>query len=448
MRIVIVGAGVIGSNLARELSQEHEVYLVEQDKETADKVNEKLDVKVIVGNGSDPSNLTKAPIHDADMVIAVTTSDETNIVVCSLASAYGAKFKVARVRNASLARALKKYQGVNFDIDEIISPENLAAKAIVTSLKTPGAREVADFANGQILFRVFDIEEDSPLCGFSLGSLRDADFPWPFLIVAVMRKGKVFFAKGDTVLEKDDRIYVLLPQSSAGEFLTFVHPEVRSCKKVVIYGASRIGEILTAALSTEIEDVAVIEPRYAVAEMLATDLSEVRVIKGTAAEADILKECGIEAADVFIAVSTEDEDNLVGAMLAKKLGAKTTIITTSSPDYMRIIDAMDIDAVFNPRFLAVDQILKYVRGHSFNAVSSFAECDAEALELVPEEHSPITKEPLKNVNFPKDSLVGAIFRDNQVVLASGDLHIKSGEKVIVFCRESAVKKLQKLFVKK
>lgn len=448
MRIVIVGAGVIGLNLARELSQEHEVYIVEEDKDVARKANEKLDVKVIAGSGSDPSSLTKAPIHDADMVVAVTTSDETNVVVCSLASAYGAKFKVARVRNTSLARAIKKYHGVNFDIDEIISPENLAAEAIVKSLKTPGAREVADFANGQILFRVFEIEEDSPLCGVSLGALKEADFPWPFLIVAAMRSGEVFFVKGDTVLEKDDRIYVLLPHGSAGEFLTFVHPEVKAYKKVVIYGASKIGEHLAAVLATTIEDVVLIEPEYKIAEAIAAELETVRVLHGAASEADVLKESGIEAADVFIAVSTSDQENLVSAMLAKKMGAGTTIITTTAPDYMRIVDAMDIDAVFNARFLAVDQVLKCVRGHSFHAVSSFAECDAEALELVPEEGAPITKAPLKNIHFPKDSLVGAIFRDNEVVLAGGDISIRPGEKVIVFCRESAVKKLQKLFVKK
>lgn len=448
MLIVIVGAGVIGSNLAQELSQEHEVYLLEADKERADKVGEKLDVKVIVGNGADPSKLTKAPIHQADMVIAVTASDETNVVVCSLASAYGAKFKVARVRNASLARALTKYKGKTFDIDVVISPENLAAEAIVKSLKTPGAREVADFADGQILFRVFDIEEDSPLCGTSLVSLKEEDFPWPFLIVAAMRQGEVVFAKGDTTLQKGDRIYVLLPQASAAEFLTFVHPEVRECKKVVISGASKIGERVAAILSEKMSNVVLIEHTYSKAEDVAAELKDVRVIHGSASESDILRECGVEAADVFIAVSRVDEENLVSAMLAKKMGAKTTIITTDAPDYMSIVDAMDIDAVFNARFLAVDQILKYVRGQTFHAISTFAEGDAEALELIPEEGSPITMLTLKEVKFPVDSIVGAVFRKNEVILASGDLQIQAGEKVIVFCRDSVVKKLQKLFVKK
>jgi len=448
MRIIIAGGGVIGSNLARELSQEHEVYVIESDKETAAKISEKLDVKVVIGSGANPSVLSRVPVYQADMVIAVTASDETNVVVCSLAAAYGAKFKVARVRNSSLAHALQKYRGTHFNIDEIICPEDLAAEAMAKGIETPGAREVADFANEQIFFRVFDLEKDSPLCGMALSSLKDRDFPWPFLIVAVMRDGEVFFAAGNTVLQENDRIYVLLPRASAGEFLTFVRPDVRSCKKVVIFGASRIGRRLTRMLSGKVKEVILIEPQYDQAEEVAAELDSVRVLHGSASETDLLMEAGIEAADVFIAARDDDEDNLVSAMLAKKMGAGTTMISAASPDYMKIVDAMDIDAVFNARFLAVDQILKYVRGQSFHAVSSFAECDAEALELVPEEGSPVTKHPLKEVGFPRDSLVGAVFRDNEVVLARGDLEIRAGERVIVFCREAAVKKLQKLFTKK
>ncbi len=445
MRIVIVGAGVIGMNLARELSRDHEVYLFEENKETAEKVSEKLDVKVFTGDGADPSVLTKAPVHNADMVIAVASSDEINIVVCALASAYGAKFTIARVRNMSLARAIKKYQGTAFNIDEVISPEDLAADAILRSIRTPGAREVADFANGQILFRVFDIEADSALCGVSLATLTEEDFPWPFLIVAVMRNGHVVFAKGDTVLEKGDRIYVLLPQKSAAEFLIFVNPHVRKYKKAVIFGATKIGQRVATLLKDEIKDVVLVEDDFDTAEQAAAEIKDIRVVHGSALEADILKESGIEFADVFIATDKEDQANLVSALLAKKFGAKNTMITTSSPDYTRIFDAIDIDAIFNARFLAVDQILKFVRGKSVSAVSSFAECDAEALELVPQEGSAITKGALKTIDFPKDAIIGAVFRDQEVILANGNLQILAGEKVIVFCRESALNKIQKLF---
>ncbi len=448
MKIIIAGAGVIGSNLAKELSRDHEVYLIESDRATAAKVEEKLDVKVVEGNGSDPSVLTSVPIHNADLVIAATTSDETNVVVCSLAGAYGAKYKVARVRNASLTRALERYRGKHFDIDEIINPEELAAKTILRSLKTPGAREVADFAEGRILFRVFNIAEKSPLDGMKLSSLQEEEFPWPFLIVAVMRNGEVFFPKGDTILQAEDRIYVLLPVQSAAEFLTFVDPDVRRYKKAVIYGAGQIGLRLATLLSSEMEDILLLDERAERAEEAAAKLDKVRVIQGSACESDILKESGIETTDAFIAVTEEDHLNLVSAVLAKKMGAKTTIITTAAPDFMTVVDCMNIDAVINPRFLAVDQILRFVRGKGISAVSSFAECDAEALELVPEEGSPVTLGPLKKIGFPKDSIVGAVFRNNEVVLAHGELSIQAGEKVIVFCREAAVQKIRTLFTKK
>ncbi len=448
MRIVIVGAGVIGFNLAKDLSSEHEIFLIEEDAATAEKAAEKLDVKVLVGNGADPSVLTQSPVHYADLVIAVTASDEVNVVVCALAAAYGAKYRVARVRNASLARALERFRGGQFYIDDVINPEELAASAIVASISTPGAREVADFAEGRILFRVFDVEEASPLAGMRLSALNQEDFPWPFLVIAVMRQGKVFFPKGDAELHQGDRIYVLLPKNSVGEFIAFIYPNIRKYKKIVVYGATKIGTSVVATLRNSIEDVVLIEENPALAEEAAGQYQKVRVINGSASEVDILKESGIEAADAYIAVSSEDHVNIVSAVLAKKMGAETTIISTAAPDYMAVMDTLDIDTVINARFLAVDQILKYVRGRGISAISSFAECEAEALELVPEEGSPITRAPLKDLSFPSNSLVGAVCRGDEVLLANGNLQIRPGERVIVFCQQAEGRRLQKLFMKK
>ncbi|MFP4473526.1 MAG: Trk system potassium transporter TrkA [Candidatus Omnitrophota bacterium] len=448
MKIVIAGAGVIGSNLARELSEDHEVYLIESNPDMANAVAEKLDVKVVKGNGSSPDILTQTPVHTADLVIAVTTSDETNVVICALAGAYGAKHKVARVRNPSLERALEKFHGSHFNIDEIINPEEVAAEAIVKSVRTPGAREVADFAGGKILFRVFEVEDKSPLCGAALDSLNSEDYPWPFLIIAVMRSGEVFFARGDTVLQKEDRIYVLLPQHSAGEFLTFVDQDVRRMKRIIVCGATSIGERVAQKLAEEIPEILLLEENNQRADDVAGRLSNIRVIHGSGLEADILKECGVEKADGFIAATRTDHFNLAAAILAKKMGARNTIITTQAPDYMGIIDVVDIDTVINARFLAVDQILRYVHGQGVHALRSFAECDSQALELIPEEGAPITRKPLKELSFPKDALVGAVSRGEEVLLAHGDLHIQPGERVIVFCKESAAGKLKKLFSKR
>ncbi|MFA5088975.1 MAG: Trk system potassium transporter TrkA [Candidatus Omnitrophota bacterium] len=449
MRIIIVGAGTIGENLAKTLTEEaHEVYLIESNEQRAEKVGEKLDVKVIVGHGADPDALKRAVIFQADLVIAVTDSDETNMVVSSLAAAYGAKRRIARVRSLSLNKALEEFGYQKFNIDEIINPEDVAAQAIVKAIEAPGACEVADFANGKILLRAFDIPKTSPLCGLKIQEIRNEDFPWPMLVVAIVREGVVFIPKGDADIQALDMLYVLLPAPSLGEFLTFVDPNIRKPKKVIIYGAHNIGEKVAFVLSQDIRDIVLVEEDEKTAEKVAGRIGSVRIIHGSACEADILKECGIETADVFIATSENDHSNLVSAVLAKKMGAKATIITTQHPDYMAIIDALDIDVIINPRFLAADQIRRLVRGKGISAVTKLMEGNAEAMELIPEEGSAVTKVPLKEIHFPKNSIVGAIYRGEEVILADGNTQIQAGEKVIVFCQEDAVKKLHDLFTRK
>ncbi len=449
MKITIVGAGVIGSNLAKDLSeQKHEVYIVEKDSEVASKANEKIDAKVLTGEGSDPEVLKQAGIESADLVIAVTASDETNFVVSALAEAYGAKKKIARIRKLSLNRALEEFGTSHFFIDEIINPEQVAAQQIVKIVKAPGSHEVADFADGKIFLRSFVIPEHSPFCNARLSDLKEDDSPWPFLIIAIKRDKDIIIPKGDALLQKGDRIYVLLPANSLGEFLTFIDPDTKRPEKIVIYGATSIGEKVAKDLCGYVRDIIILEENEIEAQAIAGRLDKVRIINGSPSEADILKECGIEATDVFISASNNDHSNLVSAVLAKKTGAKKTIIMTQQPDYMSIRGSLDIDVMVNPRFLAVDQILRLVRGKGVNAVTKLAGSDAEALEMIPEEGSAITKAPLKDIKFPKDAIIGAVFRANDVLLADGNMQIRASERVIVFCHEQCVGQIQKLFTRK
>ena len=450
MKIIIVGAGRVGFNLAHSLSEEdNEVYLIEKNEEIVRRADEKLDAKVICGSGADPDILEKAQVSDADLVIAVTMSDEVNLIVCSLAEFFGSKRQIARVRNKSLSEKIEQEGGhEHFNIDEMINPEEVAAQAIVKIIEAPGAREVGDFADGKILLRSFNIPENSPLCGLKIVEFNHEDFPWPFLIVAISRDKTVVIPKGDTVVKQGDRIYVLLLERSLAEFLVFVDPENKKSNKVVIFGATDTGEYLAKALIPKVKDIILLEEAPFKAQVIANALQEVRVINGSAAERDILTESGIEVADVFIAASKNDHSNLISAVLAKKMGAKTTIILTQQPDYASIGDALAIDVIINPHILAAEQILKYVRGKGINSVTKILECDAEVLEFVAEEGSPITKAQLKELNFPKHSIVGAVCRGEESELAKGETQIKAGDKAIVFCQEKDTKKLQKVFTLK
>lgn len=449
MRLVICGAGIIGLNLAHYLSEQgHEVNVIEQKQVVADRISDKLDVRVHVGTASDPAVLEEAGVADADMVIAVTNSDLSNLSICSLAAAYGAKKSIARVRDRALNDVLKKFGQDHFYVDDIINPDEVAAQAIIKVLKTPGSRQVADFADGKILLLAFDIREGSPLSATKLEDLREKDFRWPYLIVAISRNGDMIIPFGEDTIRPQDRIYVLLPRKSTAKFVKFIDPDVKLPKKVVIYGATATGISLAQGLSRSIPEVVLLEESRVKAEKVAGLLDNVRVTTGAASEADILRECGVEVADAFIAVSSNDHSNLISAVLASKMGADTTIITTHSPDFAAITDAMNIDVVINPRLLATDQILKLVRGSQVTTVATIPECGAEVVELVPEAGSRITRKPLREVKFPRSAIVGAIYRGNEVVLADGSTQIKEGEPVVVFCREDVLHKLEKLFVKR
>jgi len=447
MKIIIVGAGRIGFNLAKALSEEnHEVYLIESHEEVARKADEKLDVKVILGDGADPETLEKANASDADLVIAVTISDEVNLIVCSLASFCGSRRQIARVRNTALSDKINGKGGQShFNIDETINPEEVAAEAIIKFIDAPGSREVGDFADGRILLRSFNIPDNSPLCGLKILDFNNEDFPWPFLIIAISREKMAVIPKGETVIKKGDRIYVLLLEKSLAEFLMFVDPANKKPSKIIIYGSTQTGDHVAKILSPKVRDLILLEENAQKAQEVAEKLKDVRIIKGSASERDILTECGIEVADVFIAATKSDKSNLISAVLAKKMGAKTTIIITQQPDYSAIVDALGIDVVINPHLLAAEQILRHVRGKGIHCLTKLLECDAEALEFITEEGAPITKAPLKDINFPKNSIVGAVCRETEGELAKGETQIKAGERVIVFCQDSAAKKLQSLF---
>jgi len=258
----------------------------------------------------------------------------------------------------------------------------------------------------------------------------------------------VLIPKGDTTIQADDYIYVLLPAPSLGEFLTFINPDVKLPKKIVIYGATIIGMQVAKSLVEKISDILLIEEDDELAKEAAGQLENVTIINGSASEQDILTECGIEATDVFIATSKNDHANLISSMLAKKMGAKTAIITSQQQDYLPVINALDIDAIINPHNLAVEQILHLVRGKGISSVAKLLGGETEVLEFIPEQGSPVTKGPLKTIKFPKNTIIGAIYSGEKVVLAGGDVQIKPGERVIVFCQGTAVKKLQALFTRK
>ncbi len=449
MRILIVGGGVVGFNLAEELSLEgHDVSIVDNDHARIKKISERLDVMSVLGNGCRASILKKAGIEDARMVIAVTNIDEINIVVCILANKFGVKRKVARIRNEEFTGESQIVDPGEFFIDQAINPEQVIVEFIIDIIKTPGAMNVAEFADGEILLRGFDVPPDAPIVGRRLEELKEVYEMDSFLITAVSRKDSIIIPKGDYMIMPEDNIYILVAKDTLPLILPMLNKKVNEIQRVVIYGATLTGCSLAAELETMVRDVTIIEPSANRAEAAASMLSKTMVLHGEGTDIDLLKEANIDDADFFMALSGDDESNLLAALLGKKHGAKKVIIITNEPDYLPILDSIDMDIVINPRLITVGAILQYVRKGRIRSVVKLREGEAEVIELDTLPGSKVIDRKLREINFPDGSIVGAIIRNGEMIIPNGSSSIRAGESVVVFALPSAISKIEKLFGKK
>lgn len=450
MRILIVGAGAVGSNLARQLSAaDHDIAMVEENAGLAARLSERLDAHVLQGNATSPSILESAGIERADLLIAVTDLDEVNIVVCMLASKYGVPTTVARIRNDELSgpdAPISFMDSREVRIDRVINPEGVMVNSVIDLIGTPGSTDVAEFADGAILLRGFDVSPDAPIAGRTLADLKDLAQTDQFLIVGILRERKAMaIARGDQEILAGDRIFVLVAREMLPFFLPLVNRRVWETKKVVIFGASRTGLRLAERLEEVIDNITVIEPDSARADEAAAALKRSLVLKGSGTDVDVLKEANVQAADFFVSAFEDEEPMLLAALLAKKQGAKKAIVITSEPDYVPIINSLDVDAVINTRLLTVSAILGYVRRGKVLSVVQLGDSDAEVIEVVVIEGSKLVGKPLKKIRFPDNSLVGAIHRDGTMTIPHGDSIVQAGDKMIVFALPDALPTVQALF---
>ncbi|MBI5183484.1 MAG: Trk system potassium transporter TrkA [Nitrospinae bacterium] len=449
MRILIVGGGVIGFNIAEELSNEgHDISIVDIDHARIKRISERLDVMAVLGNGCRVSVLKKAGIEDAEMVLAVTNIDEINIVVCILANKFGVARKIARIRNEEFTGKTQIFDPREFFIDHAINQEQVIVESIIDMIKTPGAINVAEFADGEILLRGFDVPHDAPIVGRRLDELKEVSQMDSFLITAVYRKDNIIIPKGDYTIMPEDNIYILVAKNTLPLILPMLNKKVNEIQKVVIYGATFTGCSLAAELETIVRDVTIIEPSENRAEAAASMLSKTIVLYGEGTDFDLLKEANINEADFFMALSDDDELNLLSALLGKKHGAKKVIIITNEPDYLPILDSIDMDIVINPRLITVGAILQHIRKGRIHSVVKLREGEAEIIEFDVIPGSKVIDRKLKEIDFPEGSIVGAIIRNGEMIIPNGSSSIRAGESVVVFALPSAISKIEKLFGKK
>lgn len=443
MKILIIGAGIVGVNLAEVLSKEgHDVTIIDKDAEKIQNISETLDVMTIVGNATRASILKEAGVESAEMVIAVTNIDEVNIISCMIASRFGKKIRVARIRNEELSSfeiTQEKY------VDRFINPDQMIIKQITKLLKIPSATYVSEFVNGELLFCGFNVPSDARIIGNKLSELSEISETDVFLIVGISRNNQIFIPHGNDEIKEGDDIYVVVARDTLPLFLPLLNRRIWDVERIIIYGAENITLDLAKQLEENIKEVIILEPDDVKAERAASILNKAAVLKGKGTNVDILKEAEVQSADFFIAISENDEDNLTASLVAKKYGAKRNIVLTNNPDYVQVLDAIEMDVVINPRLITVSAILEYIRRGRIRTIIKVKDFGAEVMEMEAVANTPIIGKPLNQLSLPPGMLIGAVIKNNSPIIPRGDTIIIPGDKVVLFALPETIKKIEGLF---
>ena len=349
------------------------------------------------------------------------------------------------IRNGEFTGNKSIFKHNGFCVDHMINPEQIIVESIIKILETPGATFAVDFPIGDVILRGFHVPEDAPLVGLTFSELEDIEYTDSFLIVYIQRDDEMLTPSHSTTILPDDTIFVLISKIALPYFLPMVNRRADEVEKVIIYKASRTGMLLAERLENSPIAVTIIEPEKDKAVMAAASLRSAVVLHGDATEIDVLKDAAVEITDIFVALSENEQTNLLTALLAKKHGAKKTIVLTNEPELVHIINQVDVDVVVNPRLVTASAILQHVRRGQILSIAKLGDSEAEAIELIAESGSDIVKKPLQKIRFPKKSILGAVVRNGTMLLPKGIDIIHPGESVVVFTMPDAIERVQALF---
>ncbi|HXG37681.1 MAG TPA: Trk system potassium transporter TrkA [Bacteroidota bacterium] len=445
MKIIIVGAGEVGLHLAKVLSQEkHDIIVIDKSEERLARVGESLDVMTLVGSGSQMSVLERAGIRHADMLIAVTSVDEVNLTSSLLAHKLGARKKIVRVNDPEFLSEESPLNPEDFGIDLVIYPEGLAAQEIVRLIRRSAATDVLEFAEGRIQLIGIRVDNESPLVGRKLRDMIAGEDEVPFRAVAIHRGFRTIIPTGDDVFRKGDQVFVISKTEQVQEMLRRSGKETAKFNNIMILGGGRIGLHVAQELENELT-VKLIESSRETSLKLADSLRKTMVIQGEGKDLDLLATEGIMDMDAYIAVTRDEEDNIISCLMAKHLGVKKTIAHVEKLDYIPLANAIGIDALVNKKLSAATAILKFVRKGEVVSVATLHGVDAEVIEMIAQKGSRVTKKPLKDLNFPDGAIVGCVIHNGSVTIPVGSTRINPHDRVVVFTLPKAIKEVEKFF---
>ncbi|OPY82390.1 MAG: Trk system potassium uptake protein TrkA [Smithella sp. PtaU1.Bin162] len=448
MRIIIVGAGEVGYHIAKTLSEEkHDVVLIDNDPKKIRRISENLDVQTLWGSGTSPQMLKDAGIEEAEMLVAATNSDEVNLISCMLVRNLNQHtIKIARVKNREYLALKDLFNKEHLGIDLIINTRAMMVDTVLSLINVPGASEVIDFVGGKVKLISFLINRDSPFAEKRLSSL--SGLGNDILIGAIVRGQKILIPSGKDIIHPHDLVYFVVRGSDVSRTLEHLNIPNKPITNIVIVGAGETGAALASALDEKRLRVKLIDDDSERCKQMANMLNHVIIIKGDGADRDLLREENVGCADLLIALTGDEESNILISLLAKGMGIQKTITRVSKLSYIPVVSDIGLDTVINPRMAAVRAILHHIRHGKIISVAPLREEHAEAIEVEALETSDIVNTPLKKLNFPEGAILGAIVRGEDIIIPQGDTVILPHDRLIIFALQQVISDLEKLFMVK
>ncbi len=436
MKIIILGAGQVGSSLAANLvSEANDITVVDTDKGRLQSLQERFDLRTVFGPASHPEVLAHAGAEDADMIIAVTNSDETNMVACQVAyTLFHTPTKIARVRAQEYLDFPQLFSQESIPVDVLISPEQLVTNYIHRLIEHPGALQVLDFAAGKVQLVAVKAYYGGPLVGQELRRLRDHMPGLQTRVAAIFRRGAAIIPEGHTVIEADDEVFFIAAKQDIRAVMSELRRLDSPVKRIIIAGGGNIGKRLAKALEP-VYQVKIIDHNTARTQAIAEELTKTIVLQGDAADEELLLEENIENTDVFCALTNDDEANILSAMLAKRLGARKVMALINRAAYVDLVESGDIDIAISPPQATIGSLLTHVRRGDVVVVHSLRRGAAEAIEAVAHgdmRSSKVVGRAVQDIRLPPGTTIGALVRGNEVVIAHHDTVIQAEDHLILF----------------
>lgn len=450
MRVLIAGGGQVGGLIARRLVKEgSEVTIVDPNPERCAQLEASVDARVVQGSAARVTAMRKAGVREAEMLIAVSDSDEINVLACMIAQVEGAaRIKVARIRTHEFEDWGRIAEKSGVRIDLVIHPETDIADRIMRVARVPGVSDILDFAEGRVRLFGMNVEEGAWVAGKSMQELQRAGPPRDSLIALIFRGQQVIIPHGAETLQPGDHAYVVATDANLSDVVRFMGLETRGpLQRAFVIGGRQVGITCAARLEREGVAVKLFERDARRAERIAEILQKTVVIHGDGTDQATLEEENVSGVDAFLSLTGDDEDNIIVSLLARRLGARKVVALINRLSYLPLAQRLGLNTTVSPRLATVDRILQFVRKGRVLSVTTFRQEEAEAIELIAAERSKFVRRPLRELKMPRGAIVGAIVRpDGRVVVPRGDVAIEPGDRVIFFALGSSIPELESAFL--